>query len=345
MTPLAVWALSLALGGNAPAAAPEVLDRVSFADQQVAYSGEQLVTTWEEKLPQAFWVHVQHDPAVGTRLVIRSAAGAHRQVVWHTPHHVLQYDARTRQGRVYRFSHGRVSRRTQVTWLQRNYFLTASPTQLLGRPALRLHLTPRHPGRPRADLRVDTETGVVLRSERISPDGRSRELATFVRFAVRPVGWMRPSRPPADLQLQREPPVRSVTLDEVAARWGRQPPEVWLPAGFYPMTPYLLEGSVVRRAYSDGLATLLVSIRPAVSPQPPAGSRPVHRTGGPVWVQSAGLRQVLYWTYAGWSFTLIGELGPEALLEVADRTGVQPAPTVLEALLRWLGHSLRLSDL
>ncbi|MDR7598242.1 MAG: hypothetical protein QN188_11000, partial [Armatimonadota bacterium] len=59
-----------------------------------------------------------------------------------------------------------------------------------------------------------------------------------------------------------------------------------------------------------------------------------------VWVRSSGLRQLVYWQYAGWAITLVAELSPDVLLAVADRTGIQPAPSTLDFLLEWLRSRL-----
>jgi hypothetical protein len=41
----------------------------------------------------------------------------------------------------------------------------------------------------------------------------------------------------------------------------------------------------------------------------------------------------------------VGFLSVKRLLEVADRTGVQPAPSVLDNLLQWLGQTVGWTDL
>jgi hypothetical protein len=340
---LVVPALFVLLAVPAPAAVPDPLLRAATARDRVAYSGEQLLATWDARGAHVAWVHVQHDPATGTRLVYRVDAEANRRrVVWHLPQRTVEYELRTRSGRWYRADQPEVSAQTQLSWLLQNYEVATSPSQALGRPALRLRILPRHPGRPRADLRVDAGTGVVLRSERVSPDGRTRELVAFVNFNPRPVGWMRSWRLPADLTLRQEPSPQPATVQQITERLGRRPPDLQLPPGFFPLTGYLLEPAspTVRRLYSDGLSSLVLSLRPALSAAPPAGSRRLDRARGPAWLHSMGMRHALYWASQGWSFTLAGDLSPEVLLQVADTTGVQPPPSPLDGVLQWLRRLL-----
>jgi negative regulator of sigma E activity len=326
---------------------PEVLARAVAARGQAAYAGEQLVAVWDGDRAYTALVHVQHDPAGTTRLVYRGPGSGTRRVVWHVGDRTVEYDPHTRRGRAYRSYEPPVPSQAQLAWLARNYSLTSTPVQVLGRPAVHVRVTPKRPGRPRADLRVDSRTGVVLRSERVSPDGKHRELSAFLSFVPRPVGWMRWFRVPQNLQLEQEPLLQRAREEEVVSRLGRPLPAVWLPSDFLPLTDFLLDPrtGVARRLYSDGLTTLVLSFRRAAGPLPPVGSRVVFRGGGPVWVRSLGLQNTLHWAYGGWAFTLVGDLSVEALLEVADRTGVQPAPSVLDNLLRWLGQTVGWTDL
>jgi len=340
-------ALLMSLAGPAPAAAPDVLSRAAAVREQVAYSGEQVLVAWDGGRAQVAWVHVQHDPAVGTRLVYRTGPDPHgRRVVWQLPDRTVEYEVRSRSGRVYLPHPVRLSARAQLDRLFRNYEVTTTPSHALGRSAVRVRIRPRYPGRPRADLRVDAQTGVILRSDRLSADGRSRELAAFVSFVPRPVGWMRGWRVPEGLRLRSEPALQPATPEQAAARLGRRPPEVALPAGFLPITDYLLDpsGGSVRRLYSDGLATLALSVRPGASTGPPAGSRLLQTGAGPVWLQSAGIRHALYWTSQGWTYTLAGELSPEVLLRVAQRAGIQSPPSGLDRLVDWLLRTIGLES-
>jgi len=348
LRPLAAAVLLVFLGlvvRPAAAQAPslELLLRAAVAQERVAYSAEQLLATWEGQQPHLALAHVQHDPAVGTRLVYRPLSGGQdRRVVWHTADRTLEYDPHTRRGRVYPAYRPQVSARQQVAWLTRNYSVSSAPSRLLGRQTQRLRMVPRQPGRPTVTVHVDVHTGVILRSERTSAGGAAREFSAFLSFTPRPVGWMRSQKLPADLQLRSEPPSRTATLQQVTSAFGRRLPEVQLPDGFSPVTAFLLEdrGTTVRRAYSDGLTTLVVSWRPQASASPPAGSRVVYRPGGPVWVRSSGLRHLVHWQHAGWAITLVAELSPDVLLGVADRTGIQPAPSTLDVLLEWLRSRL-----
>jgi negative regulator of sigma E activity len=324
-------------------AASDLLVRITSSRQRVAYSGEQVVATAVEGGTRLVLARVDHDPTVGTRVAYRPLAGrGERRVVVHTPTQTVEYEPHTRRGRVYRSYDLDVPLTEHVDWLVRNYSVSSRPTRVLGRPAVRLRLLPKQAGRPRTDLRVDEQTGVILRSERVSADGRAREFTTFLSFSPRPTGWMRSLLVPADLQLWQEPTVEVASPEQVRRLFGHPLPEFHPPAGFQPVTAYLLDraGPAVRRVYSDGLATLLLSLRPGRTPEPPVGSKVVRRPGGLVWLLPAGMRSLVHWTREGWSLTVVADLSPEVLLEIADRTGVGPPPTVLEGLADWFRSAL-----
>lgn len=337
-----LFALLLLVALAAPSrASPDVLVRVASARQRVAYSGEQLVATSVDGRTHVALARVAHDPRVGTLLSYRPLAGSgHRRVVIHTPSRTVEYDPRTGLGSVYRPYDLDVTE--HVDWLVRNYHVSTRPARVLGRPAVRLRLLPKQAGRPRADLRVDGSTGLILRFERVSADGRAREFTAFLSFSPRPAGWMTPVRLPAGPQLRQEPAAEATSPAHVLRLFGRRLPEFPPPTGFQPVTPYLLDraGPAVRRVYSDGLATLLLSLRPGPTPDPPAGSRLVQRPGGPVWILRAGMRSLAHWTRAGWSLTVVADLSPEVLLEVADRTGVESPPTLFEGIADWFRAAL-----
>lgn len=339
--------LLTAVSSPTPTAVTDLLARLTAARQRVAYSGEQLVVTSAQGRTHVALVRVEHDPAAGTRLSYRPlTGGGQRRVVIHTPSRTVEYEPRTRRGRTYRPYDLGVPLSQHVDRVLQNYTLSTHPSRALGRPAVRIRVWPRLAGRPRADLRVDLQTGVVLRSERISADGRAREFSAFLTFTPRPVGWMGRIQLPRDLRLQHELPPELMPADRLERLFGEPLPAFRPPAGFQPSTEFLLDrsGPVVRRAYSDGLATLLLSLRPGRIPRPPTGSRVVQRPGGPVWVQPAGLRTLAYWTQEGWSITVVAELSPEVLVEVADRTGISGAPSLFDGIVDWFRRTLGLGD-
>ena len=185
---------------------------------------------------------------------------------------------------------------------------------------------------------VDRATGVVLRSQRISPEGRLTQLTAFLSFEVLPKGWSKATATVPNLRLTPRPVAQPVSPDRAARRLGLRPVAIATPPGFQRVADYLLEEPdlIWQTAYSDGVSILLISRQPGTVPRPPAGSRLVHRAGGPVWVHDVGLKHLTHWTYGGWLITMVGEMSPDSLLDAADRTGVAPAPRLLDRLLTWL---------
>lgn len=335
----------LLLGIAAPAAsapAASVLQRATRASSVVAYRGEQLVTAWLGGETQATLVHIEHDPRAWTRLEYRPIGHERRWVILRRGDEEIRYDPATRRGTQVRRTAddgtNDVFSSVHLPLLQANYRTSSTPVTILGRPADRIELRPRLADRPTRRLDVDRATGVVLRSERLSPAGRPTQLTAFLSFEVLPQGWTKALVPPRDLQLVRHPTARAVAPDEAARHVRVHPLVIVTPPGFQPVADYLLDepSPAWQTVYSDGASVLLVSRRPGRVPRPSAGSRLVYRAGGPVWLHDSGLKHVAHWVAGGWLITMVGEVSPEGLLEAAGRTGVAPAPRLLDRLLGWL---------
>lgn len=187
---------------------------------------------------------------------------------------------------------------------------------------------------------IDRETGVILRSERIHPDGRLAQGTVFLSFQVMPRGWLNKMDPPADVSLKEVPPPHQITLAEAARRLGRTPVRVVPLAGFTSIAYYLSSGRehILQEVYSDGLSVLLLTYRQGTIPNPPRGSRVVQGRNGPVWVVPVGLRTLVHWSYGGWLLTMVGEVSIDSLLRSAERTGISLSPRVWDQLLAWLRH-------
>jgi len=189
---------------------------------------------------------------------------------------------------------------------------------------------------------VDDETGVVLRSERIGPDGSLGEVTAFLRFEIMPVGWRKNATMPAGLHLTPQARVRTASAADVVRVLGGPPVGVAVPAGFHKTGEYLTgDGPVVQSIYSDGLSTLVVYQRRGTVASPPQGSRVVPTPSGPIWVQRLGLRTLVHWSHAGRVLTIVGEVSRAGLQAVAERTGIASAPRIWDRLLAWLQELVR----
>lgn len=343
---LSVVAFFLLLTPVAPARASPAapLIRAARAATDVAYRGEQLVATHLGGGVQVTLVRVEHDPQGWTRLEYRPVGTARRWVVLRRAHEVIRYDPATRRGTwSFRdpteqldddFATG------HLPLLQDNYTVVRGTATLLGRPVDRIELRPRSGDRPTRRIDVDQATGLALRSERVSPDGRLVQLTAFLSLELLPAGWAARIGPPPDVHLKRRPAARAVTPDEASTRLGRPSVVVATPRGFRRVADYLLDGPrpTWQTLYSDGASTLLVSREPGVSPRPPAGSRRLDRAGGTVWMHDIGLQRLVHWAYGGWRLTMVGEVTADSLLAAAERTGIAAPPRAWDRLLGWLAE-------
>ncbi|MDR7414853.1 MAG: hypothetical protein QN193_02890 [Armatimonadota bacterium] len=337
---LGATAAALLLTAPAGAADPtDQLQKLLRARARAAYAGRQLIVTRDTGPVRTLVVRVERDPVGWTRLVYRPVGARGRFVVFQRGTTQFTYDPRrglARRSTLPRWEAFPLE--DHLAWLQENYRIRASPGRTLGRPTLRLELIPRFTDRPRARFEIDLETGVFLRSERFTPDGHLGDLTAFLTFEPRPPGWRRNLSVPRGARLIVDPVPHVVREEELAARLGVRPVTFPPPPGFHHVVDLLVPGRevMVQRVYSDGLSVLVVHQRRGSIPRPAAGSRMVQRAGGPVWVQRAGTRTVVHWSRGGWLLTATGDLAPEALLRIAEATGVDPGPRLVDHLLAWL---------
>lgn len=340
--PVIATVAALALAG--PASAQEELAHLLRARSRAAYAGKQIVATHTDGRTWTLLVRVEHDPAGWSRLEYRVLGTRGKYVVVRRGRTQIEYDPHSGVGRVSQLPDWEDPPFVDhLSWLVQNYRVTTKPGRMLGRPTLRVEVVPRVPDRPRAHFEIDQQTGVFLRTERIGPDGRIGELSAFVSFEPKPPGWRKGATVPPNLHLAHDTTAQPVRPSEVVARFGRKPPEVVLPPGFRPVADLWLPSPqpTLQRVYSDGLSTLVVYERPGSLPSPSSGSRPVRRPGGPVWTRQVGMRTVVHWTRDGWLLTAVGDLAPETLLRMADRTGVDPEPRLIDRLLAWFRELTR----
>lgn len=312
------------------AAAGDPLARASSASRSAAYAGDQIIVTADGGAVHVTLARVEHDPPDWTRIEYRPFGTGARWVVIRQGDAEIQYDPLARTGiRTDRIPvDDDALLAGHLAWLRENYRVTSAPGQLLGRSTDRVVIAPRTPDRPTHRFDIDRDTGIVLRAERRSPSGATSELAAFLSLELKPRGWRRGAAAPAGLTLRAEASRAPFSAQD--------PVPISAPTGFHRVGAYRLADGALEIVYSDGLSTLVVYERPGAIAQPPGGSRLARRQGGAVWVGSAGLRTLAHWERHGWLVTLVGDLTPDTLLAAADRTGVDPAPRIIDRLLAWL---------
>ena len=343
---VALWGLVAALATSARAApAPAPLLQAVRARAAVAYRGEQIVVAWNAATrADASLVRIEHDPPAWTRLDYFPLGPNRRWTVIRRDTVEIRFDPLRLTGTTGppASADEDAFETTHLPWLLENYRIATAQDAFLGRKVTRVELVPSAGDRPTHRLTVDDETGVVLRSERIGPDGALGEVTAFLRFEIMPVGWRRNATMPAGLHLTPQARVRPASAADIVRVLGGPPVSVAAPAGFHKTGEYLTgDGPVVQTIYSDGLSTLVVYQRRGSVASPPQGSRVVPTPSGPIWVQRLGLRTLVHWSHAGRVLTIVGEVSRAGLQAAAERTGIASAPRIWDRLLAWLQDLVR----
>lgn len=336
-----LWGLVAAMAVPARAApAPAPLLQAARARASVAYRGEQIVVAWDGVArAQASLVRIEHDPPAWTRLDYFPLGPDRRWTVIRRDAVEIRFDPLRLTGTTgpHAGADEDAFESAHLTWLLENYRVVTAQDALLGRKATRVELAPTAHDRPTHRLTVDDETGVVLRSERIGPDGSLGEVTAFLRFEIMPLGWRRNGTMPAGLRLAPQAQARTATAADIVRVLGGPPVDVAVPAGFHRTGEYLTgDGPVVQTIYSDGLSTLVVYQRRGPVASPPQDSRVVATPSGPIWVQRLGLRTLVHWSHTDRVLTMVGEVSRASLQAAAERTGIASAPRIWDHLLAWL---------
>src|SRR2546426_1022306 len=196
-----LWVLVGAMAAPARAGPiPQPLLQAVRARAAVAYRGEQIVVAWEGAAKaQASLVRIEHDPPAWTRLDYVPLGPSLRWTVIRRDTVEIRFDPLRLTGTTGpRASTDEDAFETvHLPWLLENYRIATAQDALLGRKVTRVELVPAAGDRPTHRLTVDDETGVVLRSERIGPDGSLGEVTAFLQFEIMPVGWRRNATMPA----------------------------------------------------------------------------------------------------------------------------------------------------
>lgn len=344
--------VALLASTTAPARAetPTPLMLAARASSLVAYSGEQLVVTWEGQDVLASLVRVEHDPAGWSRLEYQPVGTVSRWTVLQHDADEIRFDPVQRTGtRTTRLPTDRDAFESRhLPWLLDNYQITTAPDRTLGRQTTRLDLMPVAADRPGRQLVIDDATGIILRSERLGQRGQVGEMTAFLAFELKPVGWRREAAPPDGLRLKERPGPRPIAPSAIADAFGGSPTQVVVPPGFHLVGQYLgtrsvgsTRTAVLQDVYNDGLTTLVVYQRQGTVASPPQGSRVVYTAHGPVWLRTFGLRTLAHWASGGRVITVVGEVSAPSLLATAERTGVASAPRLWERLGEWFASLVK----
>lgn len=214
--------------------------------------------------------------------------------------------------------------------LSRNFKLAVgAQATVLGRPARIVEIVPLHPGRTRQRLWMDTETGLALRTEHLSPSGLVVDRSEFRSLQLNPV-----LKPEAfEFTLPRRAKVGSSvqvlatgpTLEdlEVSLPFTPRLPD-YLPEGFEVIDVQVFESKGVRNVHwrlSDGLGMLsLFQATRESLPHRPDDAREVTFEGGRGYVVGHGSHRMLCWEMPHGSYSLVGDLAESELTRIASST-------------------------
>src|SRR3989454_1063747 len=223
-----LWVLVAAMAAPARAGPiPQPLLQAARARGAVAYRGEQIVVAWEGAArAQASLVRIEHDPPAWTRLDYVPLGPNLRWTVIRRDTVEIRFDPLRLTGTTgpHASADEDAFETAHLPWLLENYRIATTQDALLGRKVTRIELVPAAGDRPTHRLTVDDETGVVLRSERIGPDGSLGEVTAFLRFEIMPVGWRKNATMPAGLHLTPQARVRTASAADVVRVLGGPPP-------------------------------------------------------------------------------------------------------------------------
>jgi len=328
------------------------LRQAATAPRRVSYAGTRTVTVWAGGV-QASQVRVFHQAPDRTRLEYLAVGDQPARIV------VIAGDIQTTyvpsRNEVVRAPAPRTDEEALTEILPQiaeNYDVRFGGTdRVAGRVARIIDVQSKFPNRPRLKVWVDTETRLILRSERYGPAGALRQEAAFISVVVNPTfaaGMFQVAlQPGAQVQTRRSSGTR-LTIEEIADRVGFIPQlPVYLPPG------YKLVGSRVVDvrgtptavfAFTDGVDTM--SLFESRGEQgAPLNARQVQVGAAQGMVAARGVANVLHWNAHGVSFTLVADLPQQDLVRVGASlpAAIGPrAPAAWPALARvWLAAAVQ----
>jgi peptidoglycan/xylan/chitin deacetylase (PgdA/CDA1 family)/negative regulator of sigma E activity len=294
------------------------------APRRVSYEGTKSITVWAGQVA-ASQVQIYHAAPDMTRLEYLPAGSQPKRIVVIKGRTLMEYSPASREiiERPAPEADEEILTRDVLPRILSSYNVSFGGLEAVaGRTARVINVEGKFGGRPSLRIWIDRERRLILRFERRNPDGTLQEASAFLSIqydpAFAPDLFTVPA--PQGTQVRQQRRAKSLSLDEIARRVGFTPQvPSHLPSGFQ------MIHSVVRQiqgqptavfAYSDGISSLtLFESRGAKAP--PRG-RAVRIGPAEGVITSRGAANVVHWNGHGISFTLVGDLPQDELVQVAS---------------------------
>lgn len=314
------------LAGGRELSPAELWHKMVAAKKTVGYQGNQVVITWENGNSRALVFKI-YRRGTKTRWEFKGSPHGAGTVVIDDGYHAWELINGGRLVILHPSSPETTPAEEEL--LFDNYFLKQSGEGVVaGVPAQVLELIPRFSASPWYRIWVDPATGVVLRRERYRSTGELVEMAVFteIQFYVPEEEVFTPQIPKGAIIQRAEYYAVSLPLFEMEEKAGFKP---WLPArlppGYTLTRSYLVSGRtpVLHLEYSDGLNYISLFQYPAEGRlcYPPQAQR-IGWEGTQGYLKQEAGGWTLCWNTGGYVFTIIGDLPPEELMQMAAT--VQP---------------------
>jgi peptidoglycan-N-acetylglucosamine deacetylase len=293
------------------------------APRRVSYEGTKSITVWGGQV-QAAQVQIYHAAPDQTRLEYLPAGSQPKRIVIIKGRTLIEYNAARNQiieRPAPEPDEERLTRDVLPRILSSYNVSFGGVEAVAGRPARVINVESKFAGRPSLRIWIDRERRLILRFERYKADGTLQELSAFLSIQYDPAFaadlFMVPA--PQGTQVQQQGRPRRLSLDEIARRVGFTPQvPSHLPSGFQ------LTHSGVREiqrqpaavfVYSDGVSSL--TLFESRGPKAPPRGRAVRIGSVEGIVTPQGAATVLHWNGRGISYTLVGDLPQDELVQVA----------------------------
>ena len=300
------------------------LRSAATAPRRVSYEGTKTVTIWAGQ-GRASHVRVYHEAPDRTRLEYLAAGDQPQRIVVITGGRQVEFIP-SRNEVIQRSApepDEAALTRQILPQILANYTLSFRQIEpVAGRAARMIDVQSQFPGRPRLRVWIDTATRLILRLERYGPDGALREASAFLSIQINPV--LSPDlfvlTPSPGAQIRTRQGGGNLTMEEIAHQVGFTPQlPAYLPAGYQLVRSRVvtLRGRPTATfAFSDGVSTLTLfeSLGPEGAPRNGKRIRIGAAQGA---AAQRGVATLVHWNSAGISFTLVGDLRQEELVQVA----------------------------
>ncbi len=313
------------------------------APQRVSYEGTKSITVWGGQV-QASQVHIYHAAPDMTRLEYLPAGNQPKRIVIIKGRILMEYNPARNQiieRPAPQADEERLTRDVLPRILSSYNVSFGGMEAVAGRAARVINVEGKVAGRPSLRIWVDRERRLILRFERYKPDGTLQETSAFLSIQYDPTFahdlFTLPAPQGTHVQQQGRP--RSLSLDEIARRVGFTPQlPSHVPSGFQ------LTRSVVREiqgqpaavfVYSDGVSTLTLFESRGLKAPPRGRAVRIGPAEGVITVR--GTATVLHWNGRGISYTLVGDLPQDELVQVAS--SVPPVSGFYHSWVRRVGEA------